>query len=128
MIIGIRHFVFRDLFLFSVTFSFLARFIFIFRDLLFFRSNPLYFLRLNCELIDLCPVTYFAYFYFPDLFFTFQSYFGHSVSYFTPPKMCILSGTCLVSHHISMVSCQKGPIRHAYAWQIGPSWQETLDL
>ena len=28
---------------------------------------------------------------------------------------------------ISMVSCQKGPTRHAYAWQIGPFWQDTLD-
>ena len=27
-----------------------------------------------------------------------------------------------------MVSCQKGPTRHAYAWQIGPFWQDTLDL
>ena len=26
-----------------------------------------------------------------------------------------------------MVSCQKGPTRHAYAWQIGPFWQDTLD-
>ena len=29
---------------------------------------------------------------------------------------------------ISMVSCQKGPTRHAYAWQIGPLWQDTLDI
>ena len=29
---------------------------------------------------------------------------------------------------ITMVSCQKGPTRHAYAWQIGPFWQDTLDL
>ena len=29
---------------------------------------------------------------------------------------------------ISSVSCQKGPTRHAYAWQIGPFWQDTLDL
>ena len=29
---------------------------------------------------------------------------------------------------ILRVSCQKGPSRHAYAWQIGPIWQETLDL
>ena len=29
---------------------------------------------------------------------------------------------------ISMVSCQKGPTRHAYAWQIGPFLQETLDI
>ena len=30
--------------------------------------------------------------------------------------------------HISMVSCQKGPIRHAYAWQIEPFWQDILDM
>ena len=29
---------------------------------------------------------------------------------------------------ISRVSCQKGPTRHAYAWQIGPFWQDTLDM
>ena len=28
--------------------------------------------------------------------------------------------------HISRVSCQKGPTRHANAWQIGPFWQDTL--
>ena len=27
-----------------------------------------------------------------------------------------------------MVSCQKGPTRHAYAWQIGPFWQDKLDF
>ena len=27
-----------------------------------------------------------------------------------------------------MVSCQKDPTRHAYAWQIGPFWQDTLDI
>ena len=27
-----------------------------------------------------------------------------------------------------MVSYQKGPTRHAYAWQIGPFWQDTLDI
>ena len=27
-----------------------------------------------------------------------------------------------------MVSCQKGPTCHAYAWQIGPFWQDTLDM
>ena len=30
--------------------------------------------------------------------------------------------------YISMVSCQKGPTRHAYALQIGPFWQDTLDI
>ena len=32
------------------------------------------------------------------------------------------------STYISRVSCQKGPTRHAYAWQIGRFWQETLDI
>ena len=30
--------------------------------------------------------------------------------------------------YISMVSCQKGPTCHAYAWQIGPFLQNTLDF
>ena len=29
---------------------------------------------------------------------------------------------------ILTVSCQKGPTRHAYAWQIGPFWQDALDI
>ena len=32
-----------------------------------------------------------------------------------------------IETHITMVSCQKGPTRHAYSWQIGPFWQDTLD-
>ena len=28
---------------------------------------------------------------------------------------------------LTMVSCQKGPTHHAYAWRIGPFWQDTLD-
>ena len=28
----------------------------------------------------------------------------------------------------SRVSCQKGPTRHAYVWQIGPFWQDTQDI
>ena len=28
----------------------------------------------------------------------------------------------------SMVSCQKGPTCHAYAWQIGPFWQDTFKM
>ena len=31
-------------------------------------------------------------------------------------------------NHNSILSCQKGPTRHAYAWQIGPFWQDTLEL
>ena len=27
-----------------------------------------------------------------------------------------------------MVSCQKDPTRRAYAWQIGPFWQDTLQI
>ena len=30
--------------------------------------------------------------------------------------------------YISMVSCQKGPTRHAYAWHIGPFWQDAFDM
>ena len=40
----------------------------------------------------------------------------------------INNGTRNKIHDISRVSCQKGPSRHAYAWQIGPFWQDTLDL
>ena len=34
----------------------------------------------------------------------------------------------LKTNLISRVSCQKGPARHVYAWQIGPFWQDTLDM
>ena len=33
-----------------------------------------------------------------------------------------------ISEVISRVSSQKGPTRHAYAWQIGPFWQDTLGM
>ena len=29
---------------------------------------------------------------------------------------------------MTMVSCQKGPTHHDYAWQIWPFWQDTLEL
>ena len=40
---------------------------------------------------------------------------------------------CWIEYNISRVSCQKGPTRHAYArhayaWQIGSFWQDTLDI
>ena len=35
---------------------------------------------------------------------------------------------CRIYEYMSMVSCQKGPTRHAYAWQIGPFCQDTLDV
>ena len=34
----------------------------------------------------------------------------------------------VTGHNISRVSCQKGPTRHAYAWQLWPFWQDTLDI
>ena len=43
----------------------------------------------------------------------------------------LLMGACGVIETMvdsSMVSCQKGPTRHAYAWQIGRFWQDTLEL
>ena len=30
--------------------------------------------------------------------------------------------------YMSRVSCQKGPICHAQAWQVGPFWLDTLDV
>ena len=44
-----------------------------------------------------------------------------------------LIGVCVsyclsMTYVISRVSCQKGPTRHAYTWQIGPFWQDTLDM
>ena len=33
-----------------------------------------------------------------------------------------------LQYNTSMVSCQKGPTRHAYAWQIGPFLQDNLDI
>ena len=35
---------------------------------------------------------------------------------------------CTNDTTISMVSCQKGPTRIAYAWQIGPFGQDTIDM
>ena len=49
-----------------------------------------------------------------------------------PPKMLssivMLIHSSLVMAYMSRVSCQKGPTRHAYAWLIGPFWQDTLDV
>ena len=39
-----------------------------------------------------------------------------------------VTGTQYLKVTTSMVSGQKGPTRHAYAWQIGPFWQDTLDI
>ena len=41
---------------------------------------------------------------------------------------CSPSNSHCVTCPISMVSCQKGPTRHAYAWRVGPFWQDTIDL
>ena len=55
-----------------------------------------------------------------------------------PENVAILSWPgCVHSEYASLipssgktsrVSCQKGPTRHAHAWQIGPFWQDTLDI
>ena len=39
-----------------------------------------------------------------------------------------IRGQCLNLETISRLSCQKGPTWHVYAWQIGPFWQDTLDM
>ena len=33
-----------------------------------------------------------------------------------------------MQYHISRVSCRKDPTRRAYVWQIGPFWQDTLQI
>ena len=43
-------------------------------------------------------------------------------------KYIIIRPFQFIAVHMSRVSCQKGPTRHAYAWQIGPFWQDTLDV
>ena len=40
----------------------------------------------------------------------------------------ILTYQSIDKNYMSRVSCQKGPTRHAYAWQIGPFWQDTIDV
>ena len=38
------------------------------------------------------------------------------------------SNCCYNAETTSRVSCQKGATSHAYAWQIAPFWQDTLDM
>ena len=60
-------------------------------------------------------------------------FFVFDVFYF---QLCIIFVVCFIlpwssrqqDNNMSMVSCQKGPTRHAYAWPIGPFWQDTLEL
>ena len=40
----------------------------------------------------------------------------------------IYNNTGLLVSVISRVSCQKGPARHVYAWQIRPFWQDTFGI
>ena len=54
--------------------------------------------------------------------------FGIKGTHFTISISWYIQFHVIYKYHISMVSCQKGPPRHAYAWQIGPFWQDTLDL
>ena len=49
----------------------------------------------------------------------------HIVSYSLSKYIAYWLCGCLCK---SMVSCQKGPTRHTYAWQIGPFWQDTLEI
>ena len=51
------------------------------------------------------------------------------IGFITPPTS-VLSAIIPVypTNGISRVSCQKGPTHHAYAWQIGPFWQDILDM
>ena len=52
----------------------------------------------------------------------------HLTDTFTKQKCSQCSEPKWLDDHTLRVSCQKGPTRHAYAWQIGPFWQDTLDI
>ena len=43
-----------------------------------------------------------------------------------PSQVAIRTTHGAASDDKTRVSYQKGPTRHAYAWQIGPFWQDTL--
>ena len=45
-----------------------------------------------------------------------------------PLEVSVFRHGLLENNVISRVSCQKGPTRHAYAWQIGPFGQDTHDI
>ena len=60
--------------------------------------------------------------------FTYTECVIHLVSVITETLCtCMLHSVLFVSD-ISRVYCQKGPTHHAYAWQIGPFWQNTLNM
>ena len=42
--------------------------------------------------------------------------------------LCMYWRLALEELHTSRVPCQKGPICHAWAWQVGPFWQDTLNM
>ena len=50
--------------------------------------------------------------------------------------LCFADSELLTASYTSRVSCQKGPTRHAYAWQIGPFgdyqitsyWAQAFDI
>ena len=48
------------------------------------------------------------------------------IRYFIEKSYELLWHVC--TEHSSMVSCQEGPTCHAYAWQIGPFWQDTPEF
>ena len=62
------------------------------------------------------------------------SLYGVQVAFYEIGQSCpkidsLLIGPPLcLEQVISRESYQKGPTRHAYAWQIGPYWQDTLDI
>ena len=57
-----------------------------------------------------------------------STYFEHLMKLLPLVCFCGYGDLSTFSIAISMVSCQKGPTCHAYAWQIGPFWQDTLDI
>ena len=66
---------------------------------------------------------------FSMFFFFFQALSWHFTENTSLINMnsTICPQTFMTFGYNSKVSCKKGPTRHAYAWQIGPFWQDTLE-
>ena len=70
----------------------------------------------------------------PNVSLIWQAYSLHAICHMKSVfKISILDDFCMEANtsrpgYTSRVSCQKGPICHAEAWQVGPFWQDTLDM
>ena len=92
------------------------------------RYRIIYFIIAELSLVRVYLITYSSYAWIKIFWITSQNKDHFTLEmlgfFIRNLENCFL----LVHFHISRVSCQKGPTCHAYAWQIGPFWQDTLDI